>query len=53
MSSSGMLCRVALVRTDDFEESTISNIRLIIIGELRIKLAQSISVQRASVASYF
>jgi hypothetical protein len=48
MASSGMLRRVALVRTDVSEGLSASFIRVIRIGEL----GTSISSQRASVASY-
>jgi hypothetical protein len=44
-ASSGMLCRVALVKTDVSEEPSTS-IRVTMFGEL------DISSQRASVASY-
>jgi hypothetical protein len=46
MLSSGMLRRVALVRTDDSEELSASFIRATRIGELGTTL------QRASIASY-
>jgi hypothetical protein len=61
MASSGMLSRVALVRTDVSEEISASFIRVTRIGELETALAvtnnrrtlrRSISSQRASVASY-
>jgi hypothetical protein len=63
MVSSGMLRRVALVRTDDSEELSASIIRVTRIGELGTTLAvtrnrlrceeiPSISSQCASVASY-
>jgi hypothetical protein len=57
MPSSGMLRRVALVRTDVLEERSASFIRVTRIGELRTTLAVTsnrlgISLQRASVASY-
>jgi hypothetical protein len=63
MASSGMLRRVALVRTDVSEELNASFIRVTIIGELGTTLAvasdarceelpRGISSQRASVASY-
>jgi hypothetical protein len=58
MASSGMLRRVALVRTDISEEPSASFIRVTIIGELGTTLAATthaaigISSQRASVASY-
>jgi hypothetical protein len=45
MASSGMLCRVALVRTDVLEELSASFIRVTRFGELE-------TTQRASVASY-
>jgi hypothetical protein len=59
--SSGMLRRVALVRTDVSEELSPSFIRVTRIGELettlaatsnRRKLRRNISSQRASVVSY-
>jgi hypothetical protein len=56
--SSGMLCRVALVRTDVLEELSDSFIRVTRIGELGTTLAVTsnqvlvISSQHASVASY-
>jgi DNA-binding TFAR19-related protein (PDSD5 family) len=56
--SSGMLRRVALVRTEVSEEISASLIRVTSIGELGTTLAvtskkyQGISSQRASVASY-
>jgi hypothetical protein len=59
MASSGMLRRVALVRTDVSEELSASFIRVTRIGELGTTLAVTnnrrtlgISSQRASVASY-
>jgi hypothetical protein len=55
MVSSGMLHRVALVRTDVLEELSASFIRVRRIGELGTTLAEipsGISSQRASVASY-
>jgi hypothetical protein len=48
MPSSGMLCRVALVRTDVSEESSAPIIRVTRIGELGTVR----SSQRASVANY-
>jgi hypothetical protein len=60
MSSSGMLRRVAVVRTDVSEERSTSFIRVTRIGELGKMLAvtnnrrtmRCISSQRASVVSY-
>jgi demethoxyubiquinone hydroxylase (CLK1/Coq7/Cat5 family) len=58
MASSGMLRRVALVRTDVSEELSASIIRVTHIGELGTLAVTSnrrtvcISSQRASVASY-
>jgi hypothetical protein len=53
MPSSGMLRRVALVRTDVLEEPSASFIRVTRIGELgTIPAPTSISSQRASDASY-
>jgi hypothetical protein len=54
MASSGILRRVALVRTVDSEERTASFIRVTRIGELGTTLDVTIgnSSQRASVASY-
>jgi hypothetical protein len=54
MASSGMVRRVALVRTDVSEELSTSFIRVTRIGELRITLAETSNrrTQRASVASY-
>jgi hypothetical protein len=51
MSSSGMLRRVALVRTDVPEELRASFIRMSIIGELGTLAVLGISSQRASVIS--
>jgi hypothetical protein len=51
MASSGMLRRVALVRTDVSEELTTSFIRVSRIGELGTMLTVT-SSPRASVASY-
>jgi hypothetical protein len=48
MASSGMLRRVALVRTDVSDERSASFIRVTRIGEL----GTGISSQRVSVASY-
>jgi hypothetical protein len=50
MVSSGMLLRVALVRTDVSEELSASFIRVTRISELGKTLA--VSSQRSSVASY-
>jgi hypothetical protein len=58
MSSSGLLRRVALVRTDVSEELSASCIRVTRIGEIGTTLAVTsnrralISSQHASVASY-
>jgi hypothetical protein len=57
MASSGMLRRVALVRTNVSEELSASFIKVARIGELGTKLSVTssqlcISSQRASVASY-
>jgi hypothetical protein len=60
MASSGMLRRVALVRTDFSEEFSASIIKVTRIGELgtlalisnRRTLRKNITSQRASVASY-
>jgi hypothetical protein len=55
MASTGMLRRVALVRTDVSEEISASFIRVTRIGKLGTTLAVTsnfISLQRASVASY-
>jgi DNA-binding TFAR19-related protein (PDSD5 family) len=52
MASSGMLRRVALVRTDVSEELSASLIKMTRIGELGTTLVSGISSQRASVASY-
>jgi hypothetical protein len=63
MASSGMLRRVALLRTDVSEELSASFLRVVRIGELGTTLAvlatderceeiSSISSQRSSVASY-
>jgi hypothetical protein len=53
MMSSGMLRRVALVRTDGSKELSASFIRVTRIGELGTTLTvTSNSSQRASVASY-
>jgi hypothetical protein len=53
MASSGMLRRVALVRTDVSEELSASFIRVTRIGELGTTLAVTgISSQRSSFANY-
>jgi hypothetical protein len=54
MAFSGMLRRVALVRTDVSEELSASFIRVTRIGAARSEEIQSICIssQRASVASY-
>jgi hypothetical protein len=53
MASSGMLRRVALVRSDDSEESIASVIRVTRIGELGTMLAVTNNRgKRASVANY-
>jgi hypothetical protein len=54
MVFSGMLRRVALVRTDVSEELSASFIRVTRIGELgtTLEIPLGISSQRASVASY-
>jgi hypothetical protein len=54
MASSGMLRRVAVVRTNVSEELSASFIRVTRIGELRTTLAvtSNRNTQRASVASY-
>jgi hypothetical protein len=62
MAPSGMLCRVALVRTDVLAELSASIIRVTRIGELgrtltykvryKVTKLQKISLQPASVASY-
>jgi hypothetical protein len=53
MSSSGMLRRVALVKTDVSEELSASFIRMIRIGELGTTLAVTSNLQqRALVATY-
>jgi hypothetical protein len=55
MASSGMLRRVALVRTDVSEELSASFIRMTRIGELGTTLAVTSNrqaSQRASIASY-
>jgi hypothetical protein len=53
MTSSGMLHRVALVRTDVSQDLSASIIRVTRIGELgRLAVTSNRRKQRASVASY-
>jgi hypothetical protein len=52
MTSSGMLHRVDLVRTEDSEELMASFNRVTRIGELGCTLRRNTISQRASVASY-
>jgi hypothetical protein len=52
MASSGMLRRVALIRTDISVELNASFMRVIRIGKLGTTLALSRSSQRASVTNY-
>jgi hypothetical protein len=52
MPSSGMLRRVALVRTDVSEEISVSIIRVTRIGELGTLAVTSNQLQHAEVASY-
>jgi hypothetical protein len=50
MSSSGMLRRVALVRTDESEEISVSFIRVTIIGELG---TTAVTSNRRTLTLYF